>query len=242
MNHSMCCVFALLLSLVSSVESYADTILSVDFGISDPLTGNIGSRNDVGLGYFDFASPVGVTGPDQFTTTATITRTIGSFEVDVLRVFATNGITYVDAGDMNSAGALNDVLEDYVAEFGLGIRIRNLTPGSYSITTYHHVLDGLNPRSFGVFRSVGASFNQLATVTTSVGQNPGQISQLTLNFTPDANGSVLFLYGTPVDRGFVNGLTITSVPEPSSIVLLSAIGALACVFKCTRLKLSSRLR
>ncbi len=224
----------LMVLCVGVTGARGDTLLSVDFGVSDPSTGNVGSPNDIALGFFDFSSPTGATSPDRFSTLLPIAKTFGTYEVEVLRTLSSNGIFYVDAGNMNSAGVLNDLLEDYVAEFGLGVRIRNLTPGNYTITSYHHLLDGTSATPFSVYRSVGALFNQVDTITGSFGQNPSQISQRTLSFSPDADGSVLFRYGNGLDRGYINGFSIASVPEPTSLALI--------IMLCTMIVILSKLR
>ncbi len=211
-----------------------DLILSVDFGVADTAT-DFGSPNDVASGFFDFASPTGPVGnPDFYSTLGPIAKAIGPYSVEVFRPGASNGIIFVDGGNMSSAGTLNDLLEDHVSEFGLGLRIRGLSPGNYSMTSYHHLLGGTAPSTFGVFRSAGALYSQIGTVTTSFGANPAVISQSTLNFAPDADGSVNFRFGDGLIRGYVNGFTLTSVPEPNSLTMILGLGTVLVILKHRR--------
>ncbi|MBN1911740.1 MAG: PEP-CTERM sorting domain-containing protein [Pirellulales bacterium] len=136
-----------------------------------------------------------------------------------------------DRGAVGGAGTeISDLLRDFIlASSGTGpleVGISGLEAGQYVFTGYFHDSDAFQGVAH-VEISVdgGLNFDEGATATYSSGTSPASIGMGNFTFTSDGLHDVVLHVLADNSAGgegasLMDGFTITSVPEPSSLILL----------------------
>lgn len=205
----------------------AVTSFKVDFGLND--TGPSNTPNDVQSDFFDYSiNPIGAFAPfDQgFSAGSIVTKNVNGISVSVSGVAQSNGPMWLDY-TTNVTNSLGHLLEDGIsATFdNLFLDIKNLLPGTYQMTTYHHDAGaGAGSQPFDILANTGLGDTTVATnVPVTTGFTPSSFSSATFPLTIGASGEVVITFkgsaGQPQMNTFVNGFTLATVPEPSSLAL-----------------------
>ncbi len=180
-------------------------------------------------------------GPASVPTSATdsgVTVTLTSL------IDATDGLTVSSSGPNGNSGkvlarnrsavtysldsSLNDVLRDVAFYDDCAIDVSGLTPGQYEVALYHHDASTTGPSNvFSVRLSdattgigPGASTTLFTNVTATTGTAPTSIASETFLAKARLDGTfTVYLDRTAGAQSVLNGITITSVPEPASLTL-----------------------
>lgn len=209
-------------------------VISVDFSSADASPQNTGySANRVQNGFVDFSH-----GPETSYPTmdmarvppssdgAQITRTFGSIGVTVSDPFSSsNGLYFYDWGTIDVP--YGRLAEDLVYPSGLDlyVTLSGLAAGLYSMTTYHHFPSFSNQYSLeGITIDTGTGATMVAqNVPVSTGYSPTFIGTASFQFLADGSHDIVMtVHGDSLStvRGVLNGFEVSSVPEPSTVLLL----------------------
>lgn len=203
-------------------------LLLVDIGVADPASGTNSSSNDVQTGFSDFSVAhefaLGTEDRNVFGL-GTASSTFGGIEVQISGTI--NGPVYRDFTP-DLVHPLGDLLEDGVDVFGdLFVTVKNIPTGMYRIETWHHRTDisGSAPL-FDIFANTGSGEVLVAdNVVGSTGTSPASFTSVQFLINATAGSDVVLRFDGQ-NTAFLNGFTVTAVPEPSAALLMtiSAIG------------------
>lgn len=229
---SALCTGALLLMSPAGVAS-ASVILAVDFGQSQSP-----SLVETGFSEFELSNAANTTGP--------VTRTFGDYSVTLAGSAAVNsGGSFTSTGTMTARDrgnpatdtgtfTYNDVYRDFItlnAGTTMGIQLTGLAANtSYAVTFY--VYDNANTRSVGFKDITGATNASPNGVNLSLGSTSwtagstfgsttsNEVFSVSGTAVSDSLGRLTFSNTINSGNAFIGGLTLATIPEPSTYALL----------------------
>ncbi len=222
-------IIFLLAGLCAPERCVAELILAVDVGVADPPPFPGSTPNDVQSGFQEFSAPhqFPLGDRDQYNVgISTLSRTINGIDIDI-RAPDGNGGLYVDFAS-NVTGPLGNLAEDaLIAPLSdILIDLDGLSAGTYAITTWHHVVVPASAvNGFDVNVLIGSSGPQTVAnnVQWSSGSNPSGITSVDYA-VQIGNGENLRIQLDSIGGSLtaLSGFTVTSIPEPSSLVTATA--------------------
>ncbi len=229
-----------LMAALAVPATWAAPFLQVDVG-------TVGQSVQVGFQGFSFGtSPSQNLAPPQNAAYAT---PFGAVSVTVASAYLAGGAAdngfRIRGPVTGPAAGLSDLVGDHVHANGdyltvdatMFLTLAGLTAGRYQVQTWHHDAfqngGSFNPGIIDIYVNGTLA---VANVAQSYGASPSSVTSVLLDFTVpvDGGGVVVELRETSVGTGgtwgngsaaVLNGLELTRIPEPASLVLLLCGGS-----------------
>jgi hypothetical protein len=226
------------LTCVSAPRAFADPVLGIDFGGGATQAG-FQSWNTGTDGAGPKTSTFTATNPTLVPTGSVGATVAGGTDAANLAndVNSLNVRTRVGAPANNGTFTQADLMVDRVvttggaAGSGLFLQLTGFAPNTtvgVQVWGYDtQSAGGAKPGNFALYDRTGGANTQLGSFSVTAGSLPADNSTFSVSgtVTSDATGKIVLESISNIDgTGIMNGVLITSVPEPSAAVLLALAG------------------